>query len=326
MASSSNTTTTTEAAATGGKTTLKALLQRVPRNTDVSKIASIFAQDGAIIIEGFLTPEQIQRFNAELDDPLQKLLPGGEMEGVPDETRGFLGLKTKRLTDLITHSKTWREEIVNDDLMHAICEEILTKHVGGYWLSTAQMMEIGPGNPKQPLHRDFGNWWPNYVMPPSTPETLLNFLLATTDTTEENGATRAIPGSHKWPYSVDDHNFGGEDQALTCPLKAGDVLLIGGRIVHGGGENSTKDFYRRVLSIAICANCYAQEEAFALTVELETVKKLPIRVQRFLGFRSQYPMGSPGIWTANAKEIGRHIGLEPMEEVASKVLFFGDGA
>lgn len=284
-------------------------LQRIPRDTPASEVASIFARDGGLIIEGFLTGDQVKSLNAEFDQPLQKLTPAGLLDGVPDEAREFLGVATRRMTDLITFSKTWREEVVNDDVMHAICEEILTKHTGGYWLSAAQVMEIGPGNPKQPLHRDFGNWWPNFDLPPTTPETMLNFLIATTDTTEENGATRAIPGSHKWSYSSEDHNLGSEDLTQACPLKAGDMLLIGGRIVHGGGQNSTKDFYRRVISAVAVANCFTQEEAFALTVDLEMVKKMPVRLQRFLGFRSQYPKGSPGIWTRDTKDIGEYIGL-----------------
>ncbi|KAI8714166.1 hypothetical protein NCS52_01136000 [Fusarium sp. LHS14.1] len=208
-------------------------VRRVPRDTPVAEIASIFAQDGAIIVEQFL--------------------------------------------------------------------------------SSDQMMEIGPGNPKQPLHHDFGNWWPNFDMPPTAPETMLNFLMATIDTTEENGATRAIPGSHLWPYSADDHNLGSEDLTQTCPLKAGDMMMIGGRIVHGGGRNSTSDFFRRVVSVVAVTNCFTQEEAYALTLDLEMVKKMPLRLQKFLGFRSQYPKGSPGLWSINAKDTEEHIGLSPME-------------
>ena len=32
---------------------------------------------------------------------------------------------------------------------------------------------------------------------PTAPEAIINFLVALTDFTEENGATRVIPGSHK---------------------------------------------------------------------------------------------------------------------------------
>jgi ectoine hydroxylase-related dioxygenase (phytanoyl-CoA dioxygenase family) len=297
---------------------MTAQLQRVSRDTDITEIASIFARDGALIIEDFLTSDQVHRLNAEFDEPLRKLGPAGQLTEVPDEAREFFGVNTKRLTDLISLSKTWREEVVDDNLMHGICEEILTKGAGGYWLSTAQMIEIGPGNPKQPLHRDFSVWWPNFLMPPTAPETLVNFLIATTDTTEENGATRAIPGSHQWPYSADDHNHGSEDLTQSYPLKAGDALVIGGRIVHGGGRNSTKDFYRRILAVPVVANCFTQEEAFALIVPREEAKKMSHRVQSFLGFRSQYPKGSAGVWTKDYQDIGYQLGFGSMEGIAEK--------
>ncbi|EXJ68529.1 uncharacterized protein A1O5_08322 [Cladophialophora psammophila CBS 110553] len=72
--------------------------------------------------------------------------------------KDFLGHYTKWLTDLLQLSKTWRAEMINDDLMHSISDEVLGKQVGDYWMSTASMMEIGPCNPLQKLHRDFGNW------------------------------------------------------------------------------------------------------------------------------------------------------------------------
>lgn len=297
---------------------IAAPLRRVPKNTDIGEIASIFARDGALIIENFLTPDQVQRLNDEFDEPLRKLSPSGQLDEVPDEAREFLGVNTKRLSDLISLSKTWRDEVVNDDLMHGVCEEFLTKGAGGYWLSTAQMIEIGPGNPEQALHRDFQPWWPNFLMPPTAPETLINFLIATTDTTEENGATRAIPGSHLWSYSEGNHNLGSSELAQSCPLKAGDALLIGGRIVHGGGRNSTEDCYRRIVSVSVVANCFTPEEAFALIVPRDEARKLPHRVQSFLGFRSQYPKGAAGVWSKDAQDIGYQLGFGRMEGIAGK--------
>lgn len=57
------------------------------------------------------------------------------------------------------------------------------------------MIEIGPGNADEHCT--------GISMPPDSPETMLNSLFATTDPTVKNGATRAIPGSHKWLYSRD---------------------------------------------------------------------------------------------------------------------------
>lgn len=87
---------------------------------------------------------------------------------------------------------------------------------GAYWLNTAQVIDIGPGNKAQPLHRDLENNYPFVTMGPSGPEAANNFLIALTDFTEENGATRVIPGSHLWP---DFTNKGTPEMTIPAEIK-----------------------------------------------------------------------------------------------------------
>lgn len=47
--------------------------------------------------------------------------------------------------------------------------------MGDYWMSTATLMEIGPGNPLKARHRDFVNWWPAFSLGVKAPEFKLNF-------------------------------------------------------------------------------------------------------------------------------------------------------
>ncbi|KIW74611.1 hypothetical protein Z517_11381 [Fonsecaea pedrosoi CBS 271.37] len=284
-------------------------IQRVARTTPVSEIGRIIQDDGAVVIKQFLSTGQADRINEELDPHLEALIPSGQLVDLNQDIKDFLGHHTKRLTDLLQLSKTWREEVINDDLMHGISDEVLRKQVGDYWMSTATMMEIGPGNPLQKLHRDFGNWWPSFMLGKDAPELMLNFLMATNQTTVENGATRAIPGSHKWDYSAADHNVGDESQAVAVELEKGDCLIIGGKIAHGGGCNQTKDYLRRVIACVMVTSAFTPEEAFSHTVPLELARSLPERVQKILGFRSQWPQGSPGLWSRNADDIGRYLGL-----------------
>ena len=61
-------------------------------------------------------------------------------------------------------------------------------------LNLTQGIGIQPGEPAQFLHRD-EDIWPF----PDTFEMMSNAMWAIDDFTEENGATRLIPGSHLWP-------------------------------------------------------------------------------------------------------------------------------
>ncbi|UTT50905.1 MULTISPECIES: phytanoyl-CoA dioxygenase family protein [Rhodococcus] len=279
-------------------------LRAVADTTPVEEILAIVEEDGGVIIEQFLTPEQVQRFNAEIDPKLAGLDAGSKNSD--PAIAGFHGNNTKRLTNLITHSKTFREEVVAHDLVAALADAVFLADAGSYWMSTAQTIEIGPGNKAQVLHRDLENFYTAVQAGPRGPEVTINFLTALTDFTDENGATRVIPGSNKWPDFTDR---GTPEMTIPAEMKAGDTLFISGKVVHGGGHNRTSDFYRRAVAWTFQPGYLTPEEAYPFIVDLELAKSLPERVQRYIGFRSQYPTGSPGLWQVDYDELAHHIGL-----------------
>lgn len=285
-------------------TTAVSNLRKLPHTADVADIIAVVAEDGGVIIEGLLTPEQVTRFNAEVEAPLTALTPGGKHE--LEIVNEFHGANTKRLTNLVTHSPVFRNEIINHDLVHALCDATFLEESGTYWMTTAQVIEIGPGNRAQMLHRDLENWFPFVGMGPAGPEVTLNFLIALTDFTEENGATRVIPGSNHWP---DFEDRGTPGQTVPAVMNAGDALFFSGKTAHGGGANATADQYRRAVSFAFNPGFLVGEEAYPFLVDRDVVKTLPERVQRILGFRSQYPTGSPGLWMVDYRELAEHLGL-----------------
>ncbi|MEU1525535.1 phytanoyl-CoA dioxygenase family protein [Nocardia rhamnosiphila] len=286
-------------------TSVDATLQRVGNTTDIAEIREIVDRDGGVIIEGLLTADQVARFNAQIEGPLGALSPGGKHE--LEIVNEFHGANTKRLTNLVTHSQVFRDEVIDNDLVHALCEAIFLEESGTFWMTTAQVIEIGPGNRAQMLHRDLENWFPFVGMGPAGPEVTLNFLIALTDFTEEKGATRVIPGSNHWP---DFQDRGTPDQTVPATMNAGDALFFSGKTVHGGGANVTTDQYRRGLAFAFNPGYLVGEEAYPFLVDREVVRTLPERVQRILGFRSQYPLGSPGLWQVDYRELGEYLGLD----------------
>jgi len=75
-------------------------------------------------------------------------------------------------------------------------------------VGAAQVIQIGPGNKAQVLHGDQGQYPIFNLLSSKVPEATINFLIALTDFTEENGATRIIPGSYMWE---DYSNIGSPD-------------------------------------------------------------------------------------------------------------------
>ncbi|KAJ5108259.1 hypothetical protein N7456_004934 [Penicillium angulare] len=266
-------------------------------------ILSAMEECGGVIIEGFLSPEQVQQLNTDIDPSMESLSAGSKhFDGW---TQDFHGSMTKRLTNLVTISPTFARDILDKDLVHDLCEKVFTEESGTYWMTTAQVIEIGPGNKAQPLHRDQMQFpiWTKFG--PAAPEACINFLIALTDFTEENGATRVIPGSHKWP---DFSDYGLPQDTMPALMKPGDALLISGKVVHGGGFNKT-DGNRRGVAFTFQCSYLTPEEAYPFMIPMETIKKLSPRVQKMVGFRSQFPKDSPGLWQWNYEELARHIGL-----------------
>lgn len=96
------------------------------------------------------------------------------------------------------------------------------------------------GAPAEGMHRD--------ILQPS--RGLMTAAVYLQDSTVDNGATRVVPGSHSLPYvgvpqvdgggtwmSEHEEYAGLEDQAVSVPMKEGDVLLFNGTLFHGVGHN-----------------------------------------------------------------------------------------
>jgi hypothetical protein len=266
---------------------------------------SIVAEDGGVILQDFLTPDQLSGLNREIDPHLTAARPGGEKG--PDGATEFYGAYTKRLTKMPARSRTFREEVLDLDLLHDLGDAVFREESGTFWLTTAQVIEIGPGNKPQPLHRDLENHPPFVRMGPSAPEVMVNFLIALSDFTDDNGGTRIIPGSHKWP---DYQDRGTQEMTVPVEMKAGDAVFFTGKVVHGGGANRTTNHYRRALALPLQASYLTPEEPFPFLVDIDTVRSLPKRVQAVLGFRTQYPNGAPGgAWFVETGELGDYLGL-----------------
>lgn len=237
-------------------------------------------------------------------------------EPLPDSMdAAVFGLNTKRLGDLINHSKIWREEFINDDVLHSVSAETL-KPLGDYWLSTAQMIEIGPGSQAQPLHADGAGWWPFWSMGDTwSPEFTLNFLIAATRTTKANGATGVVQQSHKIKCSkmASDSTLSfwqvPDDKVEQVELEAGDCLVLGGRLLHRGEANMTSDEFRRVLSCTVISSTLTPEEAHPLTLDREAARKLPERAKKFLGLRPQKTALGPDVWQDHKGSLAKLVGV-----------------
>lgn len=224
--------------------------------------------------------------------------------------RDFHGEQTKRLTNLVTYSKVFRDDILNNDLLHEILKIVFAQDNESYWMSAAQAIEIHPGNKAQRLHRDQNQFPVFNLLGPKAPEAVVNFLTALTPFTEINGATRVIPMSNKWENFTD---MGSHEDTIPALLNPGDALLITGKTIHGGGANRTQGEKRRGIGFTWSVSYLTPEEAYPFQISREVAKTMTKRAQRAIGFRSQYPANSGGLWQCDYAELADFLKLDSIE-------------
>ncbi|KAH7554908.1 hypothetical protein J3E72DRAFT_200675 [Bipolaris maydis] len=282
-------------------------LREVTPDTSLDKVFQYWEEDGGVIIKGILTPTQVKQLRKELEPLLEKFQRGSTTDIGP--LQSFHGSQTKRAGGLTNCSAVFRDHLLDNDFLHAIAARSFGKGgrpgIDAYWISSANTINVGPGQPAQVLHRDLGNYPPYHLLGPDGPESQVTFLIATVDFTDANGATRIIPGSQKWSF---DRKWS-TDQTIASEMEAGDCLLFGGKVVHGTGANTT-DHERGCVAFTFCANHLTPEEAHPHILNADVVRGLSERAQRSLGFRSQYPRGAPGLWMDGYNEVAIRLGLE----------------
>ena len=113
---------------------------------------------------------------------------------------------------------------------------------------------------------------------------MVNTMWALDDFTVANGATRIVPGSHRW---VDRRPAEG-DEVVDAVMPAGSVIFYGGKVFHGGGENQT-DKPRLGVILEYVSAWLRPQETHLLAVPRRQLRRCPTRLQELLGYNIYPP-------------------------------------
>lgn len=277
-------------------------LARVPATEPLRSILSILQADGGLIIEGMFGRHVIQRMSDAIDERASAFAPGTATQGLDEDGRAFVGTNTVRFSSLGKISPAYFE-MLDNPIFEAIADAALLPACGSYWVNTAQAMLIGPGSSAQMLHRDADNWpLASMLEWPEGPELIVSAMIALDEVTEDLGATRVIPGSHRWS---DRGNLGSAEQTVPAPLSPGDALVYTGKVIHGGGANRTTSQWRRAMHLSFVVGWLTPEESSPLDFTDQELGDQSPRVQRLLGHRSYDPRPhrGGGLWLRNVRKI-----------------------
>jgi ectoine hydroxylase-related dioxygenase (phytanoyl-CoA dioxygenase family) len=238
------------------------------------RIAEVLARDGCVVVDRVASAEERERVSAELDPHLEAT-PSG-----PDD---FSGRHTTRIGGLIARSPEARKLILNPLVLGGV-RQVLS-HSKNFQLHLTQVIAIGPGEAAQAIHRD--QWAFDFFPFPSGYEVQCNTIWAMTDFRADNGATRVIPGSHRY----EDKLQFSEADTEPAEMEAGSVLFYTGSLYHGGGANRS-DETRVGLNLTYALAWLRQEENQYLSVPHDVARDLPEDLLRLMGYaRGAYALG-----------------------------------
>jgi ectoine hydroxylase-related dioxygenase (phytanoyl-CoA dioxygenase family) len=218
-------------------------------------------RDGYCVVEGVLDRDTVARIRRELAT-LFATTPYGRDD--------FEGHRTRRIYSLFAKTR-----VLDDLATHPLVLDVLDRVLGPAQLSAPTAIEIGPGEVAQGLHPD------DAIYPLARPhaELVVNVMWPFDDFTEANGATRIVPGSHRWVDELPGPDAG----TISVCMPAGSVLMYRGSLWHGGGANSTS---RERIGVVMhyAAAWLRPVENHVLAVPREVVATLSPKLQELLGY------------------------------------------
>jgi ectoine hydroxylase-related dioxygenase (phytanoyl-CoA dioxygenase family) len=244
-----------------------------------------FDRQGFLIFERVLSSEQVAAIRAALAPHLARDLKG---------RNDFEGEKTNRVYALMAKSPVFAELAI-----HPLALAFAEAELGESCLLSALLaINLHPGETVQPWHTDDGG----ARIPRPRPALGISTFWAIDDTTEQNGATEIIPGSHLWDElriegaatpsdfarKGADRDTGERTDAIKMTMPSGSLGITKGTLWHRGGANRSNR-PRLIITPQYCAGWIRQLENMALAIPADVADKLPERARELIGYSIHPP-------------------------------------
>ena len=207
-------------------------------------------ENGFVVLPGILSRDQIDAMNSLLDAVIDRAWreAGGELPGNRDPKVPIWERETV-VMDLLNRGPTFDVGITHPRVLAAVAHILR----GDLRLSYLHMRSPWAGLGHQELHLDTYKieWEPVHYF--------ANSIWMLDDFTEKNGATRFVPGSHKFgttPEEALEDIFAPHPDEVKIYGPAGDVIVFDGHVWHGGTLNETKEHRRGLFSAWVHRNQY----------------------------------------------------------------------
>jgi len=202
---------------------------------DLDGVATDLERDGWAVVADVLSP-------SEVDHAVERLWAASEesqRRGIPTHIAQLDPNQSNvRVFDLVD-----LDPLFGELLEHPVADAIVSQLLGaGYIVSNFTANIARPGSGSMFIHSDQSLVVPEPWLEPWA----VNVIWCLSDIRMENGATRHVPGSHRFATRADVPD---DLEARLVPFEAtaGSILVMEGRVWHTSGANVTEDEDRPLL-------------------------------------------------------------------------------
>lgn len=227
-------------------------------------------EHGYVIIPNCFSKQEAK----EARDEISRLLGNSPAGG----RNPFEGLNTNRIYSLLNKSRVFDKFAVLPRVL-ALNDYFLDP---GYQISAFHTITINPGEMKQALHHDDGYIQVARPRPPFGSAIMVAF----SEYTAFNGATRIIPRSHLW--DSEKARQPNEEQTIPALVPEGGVVYFLSTLIHGGGQNTTEQA-RQSATVQYCNPYIRPIECQILAVDPRKLDEIDPRIVDMMGYKEMKP-------------------------------------
>jgi ectoine hydroxylase-related dioxygenase (phytanoyl-CoA dioxygenase family) len=202
---------------------------------DQAEMSRQFKEHGFCVFPEVLSKDELTRAQDALDRGVEitRKIMGSTHLAMLDPNEANI-----RVNVLPAIDPVFIEMLVRKDASRAV-KGLLGPH---YLVSNFSANIALPGSGSMNIHSDQA-----LVMPPPWPHVFaMNVIWCLDDVHEANGATRYLPGSHRY-QSPDELPSDAMEKTLPFEAPAGSFIAMEGRLWHTSGKNVTTDEKRRMM-------------------------------------------------------------------------------
>jgi ectoine hydroxylase-related dioxygenase (phytanoyl-CoA dioxygenase family) len=231
------------------------------------------AEHGYCLVEGALSADDVLALR-------ERLVELADQEIADDTDYVYDGGANQRIWQLLNKGEMF-EALAQHPLAMTAMEHLLG---AGFLLSNIDANIAGPGGTPMFLHAD-----QSFVPPPWPPFPLVaNIMWMLDEFTADNGATRIVPGSHRFDRGPD---WLTDPEPVPVCAPAGTAMIFDGRLWHQTGANTTADERRHGILAYYCRPWMRTQEIFFVSLEPEVLERATPKMRQLLGWDNYLSLG-----------------------------------